>query len=197
VVLSARTSKGYEFASSNPVLLRTWLFSRKPILRNGFTYHLSPHHGSDTRDTFHEYSVVFSEPVAQGYAHPSLTEILVSLRSDARPSQPISGKVEGVHEDEEYIEIDQDFMANSVLPSIGCVVRLIPPSSTYKCATFRLNPGFPQVHIHPRRWYTLQGQPAERPYSTPEAFGSQQSWADQWGLGEPFSKGLYHGLIIS
>ena len=72
-------------------------------------------------DAFHEYSVVFSEPVAQGYTHPSLTEILVSLCSDSQPSQPTSGKAEGVHEDEEYIEIDQDFMANSILPSIGCV----------------------------------------------------------------------------
>jgi len=151
VVLSARTSEGYECASSNPTMLRTWLFSRKPILRNGFTYRLpSPHHYSDPRNTFHEYSVVFSEPVAQGYAHPSFTEILVSLCRNAQPSQPISGKVEVVHEDEEYIEIDQDFMANSILPSIGCVTRLIPCISTYKFAISRLDPGFPQVHIHPR-----------------------------------------------
>ena len=127
MVLSARTSKGYEFASSNPTLLKTWLFSRKPILRNGITYYLPlPPHGSDTRDAFHEYSVVFSEPVAQGYPHPSLTEILVSFRQDSQPGQPASGKAEGVHEDDEYIEIDQDFMANSVLPSIGCVAPLIP-----------------------------------------------------------------------
>jgi len=132
VVLSARTSKGYEFASSNPTLLKTWLFSRKPILRNGFTYYLpSSPHDSDTRDTFHEYSVVFSEPVAQGYAHPSLTEILVSLSHDSQPNQPTSGKAQGVHEDEEYIEIDQDFMANSILPSIGCVAPLIPCIPTY------------------------------------------------------------------
>jgi len=127
VVLSARTSKGYEFASSNPTLLKTWLLSTKPILRNGFTYYLpSPPHGLDTGDAFHEYSVVFSEPVAQGYAHPSLTEILVSLCHDPQPNQSTSGKAEGMHEDEEYIEIDQDFMANSILPSIGCVALSSP-----------------------------------------------------------------------
>ena len=196
VVLSARSSEGYEFASSHPTLLRTWLFSRKPVLRNGFTYRLpSPHQGSDTRDASHEYSVILSEPVAQGYAYPSVTEILVSLHRHAQPSQPVSGKG-GVHEDEEYIEIDQDFMANSILTSIGCVPCPIPCISTYKFATSRPNPGFPQVHIHPHRWHTLQDRPSKRPQCAYETFRSQQSWADQWGLGEPLSKGVKHRLII-
>lgn len=87
-------------------------------MRNGFTYYLpSPHYDPDTGDAFHEYSVVFSEPVAQGYTLSSLTEF--SLCHGAQAGQHISGKVQAVYEDEECIEIDQDFMANSVLPSIG------------------------------------------------------------------------------
>lgn len=132
VVLSARTSKGYEFASSNPTLFRTYFFSKKPILRNGFTYRLpSSHYDSDTRDVTHEYSVIFSEPVAQGYALSSITEISVTLCHNTQPDRHISGKVEAVDEDEEYIEIDQDFMVNSVLPSIGCVAHFIPLVPTY------------------------------------------------------------------
>lgn len=146
---------------------------------------------------FHEYSVVFSEPVAQGYAHPSLTEILVSLCHDSQRSQLASGKTEGVQEDEEYIEIDQDFMANSILPSIGCVAPFVPHIPTYKFATFRFGPGFPQVHTYPHRWYASHDRSAGRPYNTLEAFGPQQSWANQWGLGEPSPKSADHRLIVS
>jgi hypothetical protein len=148
VVLSARTGKGYEFASSNPTLFREWLSSKKPILRKGFTYRLiSPHYDSDTKDFFHEYTVIFSEPVHQGYALPTITEISVSLHHDTPLGQRISGKVEAVHEDEEYIEIDQNFMANSVLPSIGRVPRFNSLTPTYTNALFRLNPCFPQARI--------------------------------------------------
>lgn len=151
VVLSARTTEGYEFASSNPTLLRTWLFSRKLVLRSGFTYRLPlPHCDPDIGDPSYEYSVIFSEPVEQGYAVPSLTETSVSLCHDTQPSQCTSGKTEAVHEDEEYIEIGQDFMANSVLPSIGSVARSVLHILTHKVSVFSLGPGFPQVHIHPR-----------------------------------------------
>lgn len=120
MVLSARTNEGYEFASSNPTLFRAWLSSKKPILRNGFTYRLiPPHYDSDIKGVFHEYTVIFSEPVKQGYVLSAITEITVSLYHDTQPGQRISGKIEAVYEDEEYIEIDQNFMANSVLPSIG------------------------------------------------------------------------------
>ena len=80
-----------------------------------------PHYDSDTSGVFHEYTVVFAEPVAQGYALSAITEISVSLRHNERSSQHVLGKVEAVHEDEECIEIDQNFLANSVLPSISCV----------------------------------------------------------------------------
>lgn len=121
VVLSAQTSKGYEFASSNPTLFREWLFSRKPILRHGFPYRFSPpHHNSNVGDVIHEYSVIFSEPVAQGYALPSITEILVSLYNNTRPGQRISEKSEA--DEDEHIEIDQNFMANSVIPKICWVL---------------------------------------------------------------------------
>lgn len=93
-------------------------------MRAGFTYNLPSHHDSDITDGLYEYTMVLSEPVAQGYALPSLTEI--ALCCNTQPDQDSWGKVDKVHEDEEYIEIDQDFMANSVLPSIGCVARFIP-----------------------------------------------------------------------
>ncbi|KAF9646869.1 AAA-domain-containing protein [Thelephora ganbajun] len=132
VGLSARTDKGYEFASSNPTLFKTWLLSKKPILRDGFTYRLpSPRHDPDISDAFHEYSMIFSEPVAQGYALSSITEISVSLCHDTQSGQHVAGKVEAVYEDE-IIEIDQNFMANSVLPTIDsnttsrkCILSLV------------------------------------------------------------------------
>jgi len=149
VVLSARTTKGYEFVSSNPTLFKAWLFSQKPILRNGFTYRLmSPHSDSNVKGIFHEYTVIFSEPVKQGYALSTLTEISVSLYHDTQLGQRISGKEKTVYEDEEYIEIDQNFMANSVLPSISCVPRFNVLTPTYANALFRLDPGFPQACIH-------------------------------------------------
>jgi hypothetical protein len=135
VVLSAQTSEGYDFASSNPTQLRTWLFSTKSILRNGFTYRLpSPHSNPGIRDVFYEYSVIFSEPVAQGYALSSLTEISVSFCPDTQPGVHTLEKAAAVHQDKEYIEIDQNFMANSVLPSIGCVARSKPHIPTNKIA---------------------------------------------------------------
>jgi len=151
VVLSARTSKGYEFSASNSALFRTWLFSKKPILRSGFAYRLPlPYYDSEARGAFHEYSVIFSEPVAQGYALSSVTEISVSFCHDTKPAQHTAGKVGAAYEDDECIEIDQNFMANSVLPSIGWwrVSSLIP---THTTILFRLNPGFSRVHIRPCR----------------------------------------------
>lgn len=137
VVLSAPTSEGYEFASSNSTLFKAWLFAKKPILRNGFTYRLMlPHDDSDTGGVFHEYTVVFSEPVAQGYALSATTEISVSLHRNKKPDQHVLGKVEVVHEDEECIEIDQNFLANSVLPSIGCVPHFYLLMQTYTTALF-------------------------------------------------------------
>lgn len=125
VALSARTSKGYEFASRNSSIFKKWLFSNKPILRTGFTYRLPPpRHGPDIGEVFHEYTVLFAEPFVQGYALSSLTEISVSLRCDARPDR-FSERLEAVCEDE-YIEIDQNFMANSVFPKTRCAYHPIP-----------------------------------------------------------------------
>lgn len=118
VILSARTSEGYEFASNNPTPFREWWLSKTPILRNGFTYRLLPLlHDSDIGDVFHEYSVILSEPVAQGYALSTITEISVSLCHNGRSDRHISGGPEADYEDD-CIEIDQNFMANS-LPKIG------------------------------------------------------------------------------
>lgn len=118
-------------------------------MRSGFTYRLtSPHYDSDIGDVFHEYTVIFSAPVMQGYALSAITEISVSLCHNTQLGQHISGKVEAAYEDEEYIEIDQNFMANSVLPSTGCVPRSNLLILTYTTALFRLDPGFLQTRIH-------------------------------------------------
>ena len=109
---------------------------------------MSPHSDSNTKDIFHEYTVIFSEPVKQGYALSTLTEISVSLYHDTQLGQRISGKAETIYEDEEYIEIDQNFMANSVLPPIGCVPRSNLLTPTYASTLVRLDPGFPQACIH-------------------------------------------------
>ena len=109
---------------------------------------MSPHSDSNVKGIFHEYTVIFSEPVKQGYALSTLTEISVSLYHDTQLGQRISGKEKTVYEDEEYIEIDQNFMANSVLPSISCVPRFNVLTPTYANALFRLDPGFPQACIH-------------------------------------------------
>lgn len=127
MILSARTSKGYDFASRNPTQFREWLFSKRLILRKDFAYRFSPpHHDSNILDVFHEYSVIFSEPVTQGYALPSITEISVSFHHDCRSDQRILEKPEADYEDE-HIEIDQNFMANSVFPKICCVSHSISP----------------------------------------------------------------------
>ena len=109
---------------------------------------MSPHYDPDIKGVLHEYTVIFSEPVEQGYALSTITEISVSLDHDTQLGQRIAGKVEAVEEDEEYIEIDQNFMANSVLPSIGCVLHFNPLTPAYTSALFRLDPGFPQACIH-------------------------------------------------
>lgn len=141
--LSARTAEGYEFASGNPTLFREWLFSKKPILRNGLAYRfLLPHSDSNVGDVFYEYSVIFSEPVAQGYALPSITQISVSLCDGARPGQRVSEESEADYEDD-HIEIDQNFMANSVFPKIGCVLYSISFVSIYTPALCRSKSGLP------------------------------------------------------
>ena len=94
--------------------------------------------------------MIFSEPVMQGYALSAITEISVSLHHNTQPGQHILRKVEVIDEDEEYIEIDQNFMANSVLPSIGYVSRFSPLIPTYTAALFRLDSGRSHAPIHVR-----------------------------------------------
>ena len=145
MVFSARNTKGYEFASDNPTLFRERLFSNSPILRNGFVYRLSSlQNDSDGRNASHEYSMIFSEPVAQGYLLPD-TEISVSLSHDIRPNPHPLGRLEM----DEYIEIDQTFMANSILNKIGCVSCSVTLLKLTQSAPPRPHPDLPGVLLHP------------------------------------------------
>lgn len=122
VFLVALSWDSYELAQSNPSLLEDWFCSDEHILRQSTTYSFI--HELQTL----RYRLIMVEPVLQGYASAGHTKFLVSMQDDNSHDSSSSQASEcGIDSDKEGIEIDESFLAGSVLRSISSHSPAVSP----------------------------------------------------------------------
>jgi peroxin-6 len=136
IIVTALSCNAYKVASSHGSPIETWLSKESLILRQGavhtFGFDLLPTngHGSSGLRRFYQYRLDMTEPVLQGYARKGSTRFYVTSadtsNEDPSPEDEIefeSGEESG--SDPDCIEIDESFLASSVLHS-----RQNPPPSS-------------------------------------------------------------------
>jgi peroxin-6 len=133
VVLTAFSEDAFRSASTQDAIFENWLFADNLILRQGdvhtFSTELPCQNGLNTVGvrTF-RYRVDMMEPVQQGYAQKHTTRFVVTLAEDsdrtiATPRELGSTPDDGSENESEGIEIDEGFLAGSVLPSTSEPLR--------------------------------------------------------------------------
>jgi peroxin-6 len=130
VIVSALSQEAYD-AGSEPSGFDSWFSDEKLVIRQGVTYPIPIRkptmngilpHDIPHEQEFHRYMVQMTEPALQGCVERGTTQILLLLSSE--PPSEVNGLVS--HENshvgdplEEELEIDETFLANSVLtPSV-------------------------------------------------------------------------------
>lgn len=123
--MTALSGEAYHAAQAHNLLLQNWLCNDRLILRQGEIHTIStgslPINGRGTADPhkYFRYRLNMFEPVLQGYADAEVTRFILTLASDDLSSHEQESVAEGDSEsDRENIEIDESFLASSVLPSI-------------------------------------------------------------------------------
>ncbi|KAJ4488270.1 AAA-domain-containing protein [Lentinula aciculospora] len=122
VYVSALSPAAYDAAITKNALLENLLCDKKRILRQGSVYGIN----SDASPPKHrlEFRLDMLEPVLQGYAQAGSTTFIVTSSTDTGDEDEETDTL-GMSSDDESVEIDQDFLANSVVyPSYN----LISPS---------------------------------------------------------------------
>lgn len=124
VIVTALSTDSYRAARSHDLLLESWLSKDSPILRQGaihsFSADLLPTNGHNpTWKQFH-YRLDMVEPVLQGYARSGETKFVVTLAEPGRDpctqDLPESNAELDSGSDQDWFEIDENFLASSVLP---------------------------------------------------------------------------------
>lgn len=112
--LVALSWESYHLAQSTPSTLEDLFCSDKHILRQNTTY-------SFLRESKEfKYRLIMTEPVLQGYASSGNTRFFVSMQdSGSHDSGSSSASESSAESDKEGIEIDESFLAGSVLRSIS------------------------------------------------------------------------------
>jgi peroxin-6 len=121
VIVTALSCDAYDVASSNGSPLETWLSDDSLILRQGEVHTFSSDmlptngHGSSGLRRCYRFRLDMVGPVLQGYAQKGLTRFYVALAGTSK--EPSSGDEKGLESgsDPEVIEIDESFLASSVL----------------------------------------------------------------------------------
>jgi peroxin-6 len=121
VVVTALSTDSYRAARSRGSLLERWLSNDSPILRQGaihsFSADLLPTNGHNpTWKQFH-YRLDMVEPVLQGYARSGETKFVVILSEAERDlsTQDFIESEQDSGSDQDGLEIDESFLASSVL----------------------------------------------------------------------------------
>lgn len=128
VILTAHTKDAYELSLAHRTAFEEYFFDERRILRQDSVYHLTPHDLglSDEHGINHQYRLVMTSPVLQGCAKRGRTQLyVISLPPPANGSadsepvlddlQEIPSDEEDVGESEDGFEIDEAFLAGSVL----------------------------------------------------------------------------------
>jgi peroxin-6 len=134
IFLVALSLESYELTQSDPSVLENWFVSGEPILRQSATYSFSRHWNTSHSLKSFQYRLVMVEPVSQGYASAGNTKFLISMQVDQDNSGIYSHDYNSSHSselgieiDKEGIEIDESFLAGSVLRSTSCHSRATSP----------------------------------------------------------------------
>ncbi|KAF5376523.1 hypothetical protein D9757_008308 [Collybiopsis confluens] len=113
VYATALSPAAYDAALDNDDLLERLLCTNKRILRQGSIYTTNPLlHGFAESPRF-EFRLDMLEPVLQGYADPASTTLILMAPDDSENTDVVDSLTQS--SDEESFEIDEDFLANSVV----------------------------------------------------------------------------------
>jgi peroxin-6 len=120
--LVALTTASYELTCVNSSLFEDWFCTGEPILRQYTTYTFAKDTTQAT-DPF-QFHILMVEPVLQGYASVGNTKFFVSMQGDQNnswihSSDRRSTSEPGIDSDKEGIEIDESFLAGSVLHTMS------------------------------------------------------------------------------
>lgn len=124
VIVTALSTEAYHSANSRESPLEAWFSEERPIIRHGSFYMFSSDqlqlngHTSDRPKTF-AYRFDMVEPVLQGFAQRGVTRFIVTLDDHPDDNSMITDAVvqRDVESDDEGIEIDEGFLANSAFSS--------------------------------------------------------------------------------
>ncbi|OBZ75775.1 Peroxisomal biogenesis factor 6 [Grifola frondosa] len=135
VILSALSQEAYAAATSHKSALEDWFLDRQVIFRQGTVYTLP----ADALDipglasSCLRYQLVMAAPVQQGCIQKGFTKVYVSASaqddaaSDSHDSVSSNEASEATESEKGDIEIGEDFLAGSVLRSLGMHGQ--PPAS--------------------------------------------------------------------
>ncbi|KAJ3742031.1 AAA-domain-containing protein [Lentinula detonsa] len=113
VYVSALSSAAYDAAIAQEALLESFLCENKRILRQGSIYSINLDALTESPAKYRlEFRIDMLEPVVQGYAEAGSTSFIVTSSADAD-----EGEIDtlALSSDDESVEINQDFLANSVV----------------------------------------------------------------------------------
>ncbi|KAJ3843702.1 AAA-domain-containing protein [Lentinula raphanica] len=108
VYLSALSSAAYDAATIHGALLENFFGDKKRILYQGSVYSIGSDALSDS-DVHLEFRVDMLEPVVQGYTEAGQTTFFITSAEIGEE------ELEVLSSDDESVEINQDFLANSVV----------------------------------------------------------------------------------
>ncbi|KAF5330107.1 hypothetical protein D9758_018140 [Tetrapyrgos nigripes] len=117
--ISALSRAAYDHAASHPAFLERLLCDGKPILRQGSVYTSHPDitinvHGQRSSNLV-EYRIDMAEPVIQGYAEKDVTSFVLTCSPASDVPVLDTENQEFSSDDDEGVEIDEAFLANSVV----------------------------------------------------------------------------------
>jgi peroxin-6 len=125
VIVTALSAEAYRLANGGESPLETWFSKERPIIRHGSIYLFSSdhlkyngHHTSDPPKTF-AYRFDMVEPVLQGFAQRGTTRFIVIFNDRPRENSMITDTIiqDDAESNDEGIEIDEGFLANSAFSS--------------------------------------------------------------------------------
>ncbi|KII88818.1 hypothetical protein PLICRDRAFT_42057 [Plicaturopsis crispa FD-325 SS-3] len=160
VIVTAFSKDAYDAARAQDTILESWFADDRPILRQGAVHVLSASvplvNGSvppDTRPTY-QYRIDMAEPVLQGYIERNATRILITLADTVDSTSLADGTLSSEAEDgsdseHDGFEIDESFLARSVLTSIPDAYARIPNGSVSPSNGYSPHDGRPETPAPP------------------------------------------------
>lgn len=178
VIITALTRDAYDAASSQSSPLESWLADESRMLRQGAHITITPEsplsngHGHlETRRNF-RYRLDMAEPVPQGYFAKGSTRVYVTLpvelNEDTLPGDNthLLGASDESGSEADGIEIDESFLAGSVLHSRQNTTPSSPPDTNAHLTDGRSHPNGLQKEVTSQKEPQLRAKPLTEPIST-------------------------------